>query len=120
MNHSAILARDGTRTPVEHTASPIKDDKGAIQGSVLVLRDITARRQSEESLKESEERFRGAFEYANSGMALVGLDATFLKVNRVFLRDAGLLRTRHARPDHAGDRSPGRPRRRAHLISGGC
>jgi two-component system, sensor histidine kinase and response regulator len=81
--HCAIVAKDGTRTAVEHIASPIKDNKGAIQGSVLVLRDITARRRSEDSLKESEARFRGAFEYANSGMALVGLDARFLKVNRV-------------------------------------
>ncbi len=89
MNHCAIVAKDGTRTSVEHIASPIKDDKGAIQGSVLVLRDITARRRSEESLKESEERFRGAFEYANSGMALVGLDAAFLKVNRVLCEMLG-------------------------------
>jgi two-component system, sensor histidine kinase and response regulator len=58
MNHCAVVARDGTRTSVEHIASPIKDNKGAIHGSVLVLRDITARRKSEESLKESEERFR--------------------------------------------------------------
>jgi PAS domain S-box-containing protein len=89
MDHCAIVAKNGMRTAVEHIASPIKDDKGAIQGSVLVLRDISARRKSEDSLKESEERFRGAFEYANSGMALVGLDATFLKVNRVLCEMLG-------------------------------
>ncbi len=89
MNHSMVLARNGTMTTVEHTVSPIRDNKGAIQGSVLVLRDITARRRSEESLKESEERFRSAFEYANTGMALIGLDETLLKVNRVFCEMLG-------------------------------
>ena len=109
-NHCAIVAKDGTRTSVEHIASPIKDDKGAIQGSVLVLRDITARRKSEDSLRESEERFRGAFEHANSGMALVGLDATFLKVNRVLCEMLGymeeeLLRLTMRQVVHPGDRS---------------
>ncbi|AKJ04446.1 Circadian input kinase A [Archangium gephyra] len=47
----------------------------------VTLRDITARKHAEEGLRNSEERFRTAFEDAPIGMALVGLDGLFLNVN---------------------------------------
>ncbi|MBI5427037.1 MAG: PAS domain S-box protein, partial [Nitrospinae bacterium] len=39
------------------------------------------RKRYEDALKESEERFRGAFESSAIGMALVSLDGTWLRVN---------------------------------------
>ncbi|MFB2892503.1 PAS domain S-box protein [Aerosakkonemataceae cyanobacterium BLCC-F50] len=39
-------------------------------------------KQTEEALKESEARFRNAFDYAAIGMAIVGLEGEWLKVNR--------------------------------------
>ena len=44
--------------------------------------EIEMRRQAEAVLRESEERFSSAFEYAANGMALVGLDGRLLKVNQ--------------------------------------
>jgi len=44
---------------------------------------------SEERLRESEERFRGAFEFAAIGMALVGPDGRFLRVNEAVCRILG-------------------------------
>lgn len=46
--------------------------------------DDTERTQLREQLRESEERFRSAFESAGIGMALVSLDGRFLAVNRSF------------------------------------
>lgn len=43
----------------------------------------------EEALRESEERFRGAFESAAIGMALVGQDGRWLKVNRSLCQITG-------------------------------
>lgn len=48
---------------------------------LATVRDITERKQIEQSLLESEERFRKAFQYSAIGMALVGLDGHWLKVN---------------------------------------
>jgi PAS domain S-box-containing protein len=61
-----------------------------------VQEDITERRRVEESLRASEERFANAFEHAAVGMALVGLDGRWLKVNRALCElvgysQAGLL-----------------------------
>ncbi|WP_052507024.1 PAS domain S-box protein [Desulfonatronovibrio magnus] len=44
--------------------------------------DITQRKQFEEDLKASEERFRLAFAHANDGVCIVGLDGRFLQVNQ--------------------------------------
>ena len=87
--HGGITSRGGMRAWVDHTAAPIRDDDGSELGAVLVLRDMTERRQAAKSLRESEERFRGAFESANSGMAIIAVDGKFLKVNRTLCRMLG-------------------------------
>jgi PAS domain S-box-containing protein len=54
--------------------------------------DITERLRAEEALGESEERFRLAFENANIGMALVGTDGRYLRVNNALSRMFGYSR----------------------------
>ena len=46
-------------------------------------------KRAEEALREDEERFRGAFDGAASGMALVGLDGRWLQVNRALCEILG-------------------------------
>ncbi len=49
---------------------------------VGVMTDITERKRSERELLASEERFRQAFEFAGIGMAIVGLDGHWMRVNQ--------------------------------------
>ncbi len=51
-NHTVLIARDGTERPIDDSAAPIRDAAGKVIGAVLVFRDITARRKSEEGLAE--------------------------------------------------------------------
>lgn len=46
------------------------------------LQEITVRQKAEEALRQSEERFRLAFEEGPLGMALVDLNLRFISVNR--------------------------------------
>lgn len=46
------VAKDGTRLDVSLTISPIRDPSGAIVGASKILRDITARKRSEQRLRE--------------------------------------------------------------------
>src|SRR5215210_361445 len=61
---------------------PLKDEAGTVREVVLMHEDITERKQAEEELRESEERFRGTFEQAAVGIAHVGTDGLWLRVNR--------------------------------------
>jgi len=47
-NHTVVIARDGTRRPVDDSAAPIQDEAGRVFGAVLVFRDITERRRTEQ------------------------------------------------------------------------
>ena len=56
--HTVLIARDGVRHPIDDSASPIRDERGTIVGCVLVFRDVTERRNTEEKLRRSEEMLR--------------------------------------------------------------
>ncbi len=57
-NHTVLIARDGTERAIDDSAAPIRGDDGAIIGVVLVFRDVSERRGADETLRESERRFR--------------------------------------------------------------
>ena len=91
VNYGTVVeARDGSFLPVDHSAAPIRDDTDRVLGAVLVFRDVSVRLKVEESLRNSEERFRNAFDFAPVGMALVALDGRFLQVNDALCALLGL------------------------------
>ena len=54
-NHTVLLARGRQEFPIDDSGSPIVDDHGSISGTVLVFRDITERRDREETLRKAQE-----------------------------------------------------------------
>ncbi len=59
--------------------SPMADD-----AVMLVAHDITHRKRVEDALRQSEEKFRVAFEQSPIAMALIGLDRQYLKLNQAY------------------------------------
>jgi two-component system, cell cycle sensor histidine kinase and response regulator CckA len=45
---TVLISRSGAEVPIEHSASPVRDESGAVHGAVLVFRDISKRLQLEE------------------------------------------------------------------------
>jgi PAS domain S-box-containing protein/diguanylate cyclase (GGDEF)-like protein len=80
---------DGTIVWVALSNEVVRDDSGEPLYFVAQIEDITQRRETERALQEAEERFRRAFEDGPIGMALVGLDGRWLRVNRALCEMTG-------------------------------
>ncbi|MCK9419026.1 MAG: PAS domain S-box protein [Nitrospirae bacterium] len=68
--------KEGKKIYVEVSASPIKDNDGAIVQVVHVARDVSEKRRAEEILQESEKRFRMLFESAGDAIFILEAEGT--------------------------------------------
>jgi PAS domain S-box-containing protein len=50
---AVLLPRSGPEVPIDHSASPIRNEKGDILGVIVVFHEITARRQAEKQREEA-------------------------------------------------------------------
>ncbi|HTP25537.1 MAG TPA: PAS domain-containing protein, partial [Anaeromyxobacteraceae bacterium] len=53
-NHTALIARDGSRRAIADSAAPIRGSSGEVLGVVLVFRNVTEAREAEEALQRSQ------------------------------------------------------------------
>ena len=61
------VAKGGRKIMVSLTTSPVRDSSGKIIGASKTARDVTALKQAQEALRESEKRMRFSLEAANFG-----------------------------------------------------
>ncbi len=81
---------DGTETFFSVDSAPINDSKGRRVLAVATFIDIAERKQAEEALSKSEERFAKAFRVSPDGLLIARLaDAVVLEVNDSFVSLSG-------------------------------
>jgi PAS domain S-box-containing protein len=106
--------RDGSPVWVNLTSSLVKDAEGRVLYRTAIIQDISERKQAEEALRESEERYRNLFNSMDEGFCIIEVifdpegkpaDYRFLKINAAFeaqtgLHDAEGKRMRELAPEH--------------------
>lgn len=76
-----IVLHGGQLRKIKANGIVLRDETGEPRRMIGINVDITDLRHAEESLRASEERFRGVFEHSPIGMAIVSLDGRWLDVN---------------------------------------
>jgi PAS domain S-box-containing protein len=86
------IRKDGKRIFVESSAYPIKNEKGEIIGFRGVSHDVTERKQMEEALRRSEERYRTVLEDVEEAYYEEDLAGNFTLFNDALCRQLGYSR----------------------------
>lgn len=76
------LTKDGREFPVELSASVLRDASGNPTHFIGITKDITKRKEAEEELRRSEERFRTLFEFAPDACVLFDTEGNFVDGNK--------------------------------------
>lgn len=72
---------DGVKRKVSVNGSRLFNENGNLAGAVVAMHDITKRIEAEKKHRISQETFRGSFENAAIGMAIVKPDGQWLQIN---------------------------------------
>lgn len=82
-NHTILIAKDGTKLPIDDCGAPIRDDEGNIIGVVLVFHDITERKQAEKALAAERERLAVTLRSIGDGVITTDTKGNVVLFNKV-------------------------------------
>ena len=84
--------KDGTTMSVLVEDRILRDSANYIVGIRTTLQDVTARKETEESLKNSEARFRSVWEGSADGMRITDKEGTIVEVNDAYCQLVGAIK----------------------------
>jgi len=96
-NHTLLIRPDGSETPIDDSAAPIRDPQGRVHGCILVFRDISERKAAEREINEAQARLQRVVTDMAIPTMVFADDGEVVLVNAAWTGisgfDAGELRT---------------------------
>ncbi len=83
------MRKDGNLFPVEVDAFGVRDEKGNLLYQIATVQDITERKKAEDTLRESESRFRAAIENLPFDFWMMGKDGRYIMQNPASIKNWG-------------------------------
>ena len=84
-----LLHRDGSLRAASVEAMPLHGDDGAYEGTIALVRDITAQKASEEALRAAEERHTHLLESTDTGLVIIDDQGVVLHASEPYQRIVG-------------------------------
>ncbi|MCJ7523643.1 MAG: PAS domain S-box protein [Candidatus Aminicenantes bacterium] len=92
INEYRLLKHDRRPFWGEISSSPLRDAAGRSIGLLLICRDVTKRKQAEEELRISAEKWQSTFNSITDIVSVISMDHTFLEINKAGCDAMGLKR----------------------------
>lgn len=83
-NHTSLVRKDGTEVPIDDSGAPIISESGEITGAVLVFRNITGRRKTENEIKVQRQLLETALNSMPAQVSLIGDDLRIRLANEAY------------------------------------
>jgi len=81
---------DGTRAFVLNSATPVRDASGQIVGSAVAIQDVTELHHAQQTLRESEARYRSLYNATTAGIVLQDTEGRIVEANEAAEEIIGL------------------------------
>lgn len=80
--NTALITRDGREIPIDDSCASIRNKNGILQGTVLIFRDITKRKQAEKALQQAKAQLQAVLDAVPGCISWINSSLDYLGVNR--------------------------------------
>ncbi|VAW60130.1 diguanylate cyclase/phosphodiesterase (GGDEF & EAL domains) with PAS/PAC sensor(s) [hydrothermal vent metagenome] len=85
-NHTSLISKNGKEYHIADSAAPIRNEKGIIQGMVLVFNDVTEQYILRNKINEQQQKLQRIFDGMQSFVVILDIDGTLTFINETPLK----------------------------------
>ena len=83
-DNAILISRDGAERPIADSVAPVRDERGAVVGVVLVFRDRTKEQEAQKALQERESFARAILDGIAANICVIDANGDIIAVNQAW------------------------------------